>query len=100
MEMADHQVTCIHLSHGAGPGEITHFGGANWLLTRAEVLASLAKGERFFTLDPRTFRQVWVHSRNEPGHEPLQAKVDGLWSESLKLLPECKEEAHKRLRPT
>jgi hypothetical protein len=88
--MSDLQVTCINKQPRNNPHEgITHLGGAGWHKTRQQVVDLINAGTNtYFTLVNGKRADVGV--RQGASGPYVQTKADGVWSDNLLALPECR----------
>ena len=89
--MADLQVNCVNKPDRMSTHEhITHLGGIGWRITRDEVIRRIdARTDTFYTMAAGKRADVYV--RREPGKQPyVQTKADGVWSNNLLALEECR----------
>ncbi len=88
--MAEVQVTCVNKPDRNSPHEhITHLGGAQWRLTREDVIRRIdSRTDTFYTLVGGKRADVVV--RREQGKAPyVQTHADGYWNNNLLALSEC-----------
>lgn len=93
--MNDLEVNCIQRPEPGAPHHlITHLGHRGFAcripveLAIVQIRGNLSN---FFMVDPLTRARVEIAVRREVGRCPyLQARVDGLWTEHLLALPECR----------
>lgn len=93
--MADVAVTCIVKPNPSSSHEhITHIGNpaAGWMWTREQVIASIeANTNTFYVVDPQSGRRAYIGVVRRPGIYPyLQTYADGVWTNNLLSLPQCK----------
>jgi len=83
------QVKCINKQPRNDPHEgITHLGGDNWKLTRAQVIAAIEAGTHsFFTLVRGAHATVGVV--NGTYGKYVRTHADGKWNDNLLALYEC-----------
>lgn len=91
--MADLQVTCITRLMVDVPhphAGITHLGGENWLLSRAEVIRAIRAGtDSFYTLVDGKRADVRVRSGYLNHPDFVQTEADGRWTNNLLALTSC-----------
>ncbi len=85
--MADARVTCIRkIDRYSTVKGITHLGGAEWVWTRQEVIASIQNGTNtFFTFVDDKRADIKVV--NDPNGAYVQTYADGRESNNLLSLP-------------
>lgn len=92
--MADVQVTCITKPDVFNSHEhITHIGGVGWKWQREDVVRSIeTKSNTFYVIDPVNGKRAYVGVvRPKDGRTPyLQTYADGLWTNNLLSLPQCR----------
>ncbi len=89
--MSDYLVTCVNKVPRNNPHEgITHLGGTNWHLTRAEVIAAIERRS-----NPDTFHTEVKGKRAEvevidgPNGKYVRTRADGVLNDNLLALKEC-----------
>jgi Protein of unknown function (DUF3892) len=87
--MSDIQVTCINkLPRNDTHEGITHLGGSNWKLTRAEVIRLIESHlNTYYTRVGGTRAEVGVI--NGPNGKYVRTHADGKWNDNLLALDEC-----------
>lgn len=88
--MSDLQVTCINKQPRNNPHEgITHLGGSGWHKTRQQVIDLInAKTNTYYTRVNGKRADVYVRQGSSGPY--VQTKADGVWSDNLLALPECR----------
>lgn len=93
VKVADLRVTCIKKMDVVIPivhAGITHLGGENWLLSRADVIKAINSGTyTFHTLVDGKRAEVQVRSGVVNHLDFVQTKADGQWTDNLLALPQC-----------
>jgi len=88
--MANIQITCINKNPRDNSHDgITHLGGANWRLTRNEVIFLIeSKTNTYYTLVKDQRAEVLVV--NGAYGKYLRTYADNQWNDNLLALPECR----------
>jgi hypothetical protein len=88
--MADLQVTCVNKQPRNDPYEgITHLGGSGWHWQRSQVIQSIEnKTNTFYTLVNGKRADVGVV--NGSNGKYVRTYADGVWTDNLLALPECR----------
>jgi hypothetical protein len=91
--MADVQITCINKQPRNNPHEgITHLGGTGgqgWKWTRQQVVDSInGHTNTFYTLVNGKRADVGVV--HGPNGDYVRTYADGVWTDNLLALPECR----------
>lgn len=89
--MADLQVTCVTKPHRDSPHEaITKLGGSGWSFSRESVVSFIKnKIHTFHTYGGGKKAYLDVRT-SASGTEYVQTKADGVWTNNLLSLDECK----------
>jgi uncharacterized protein DUF3892 len=88
--MADLQVTCVNKEPRNNTHEgITHLGGSGWHWLRSQVIQMIESNTHsFYTLVNGKRANVGVV--DGPNGKYLRTYADGVWTDNLLALPECR----------
>jgi hypothetical protein len=90
--MADIRIQYVHKT-GTHHAHITHLGSEHGFSTVAEVIASMRRGDTYYTLENGRRADLHIVTPQLGGREYVQTYADGAWQNNLLSLPPARASA-------